>query len=190
MTDPMEDARRGYARRNGAKVYCCYGMYADIGHSADCEHALAGAQAAPAVPSDIGVDPISDAEQAALNAFTQGTPHYNVVRTVYRLASAHVNASPLPVGMTQELTAFTDRQWSIIWFAVHGFSRSAHEQAHAAAQDKDGKFFKPDAVTAFLKDAADAEELLIAINKRNAALRASSAPTKTGVDLSRGGEHG
>lgn len=36
----QDDARQGYARRNGgAKVYCCYGMYADAGHDADCENA-------------------------------------------------------------------------------------------------------------------------------------------------------
>jgi hypothetical protein len=36
----MAAARQGYARRNGgAKIYCCYGMYADVGHDSDCENA-------------------------------------------------------------------------------------------------------------------------------------------------------
>jgi hypothetical protein len=33
-----QEARQGYAMRNGTKHYCCYGMYADVGHSEDCKH--------------------------------------------------------------------------------------------------------------------------------------------------------
>lgn len=36
------EARLGYTWRNGAKVYCCYGMYADVGHDIDCEHRTKG----------------------------------------------------------------------------------------------------------------------------------------------------
>lgn len=35
-----EEAHRGWAIRNGVKVYCCSGMFADVGHSIDCKHAL------------------------------------------------------------------------------------------------------------------------------------------------------
>lgn len=34
-----EEARRGYAMRNGVKAYCCYGMYCEAGHSPECKHA-------------------------------------------------------------------------------------------------------------------------------------------------------
>jgi hypothetical protein len=31
------EAKCGYAMRGGTKVYCCYGMYSDVGHSDDCK---------------------------------------------------------------------------------------------------------------------------------------------------------
>jgi hypothetical protein len=31
-----QELLRGYKFRNGVKVYCCYGMYCDAGHSGDC----------------------------------------------------------------------------------------------------------------------------------------------------------
>ena len=33
------EALHGYTYRSGVKAYCCYGMYADVGHSDDCKHA-------------------------------------------------------------------------------------------------------------------------------------------------------
>jgi len=40
-----EEVRRGYGFRQGVKVYCCYGMYAGVGHSNDCKHAAVPAEA-------------------------------------------------------------------------------------------------------------------------------------------------
>lgn len=38
ITANSVQAERGYLWINGEKVYCCYGMYAEVGHSADCKH--------------------------------------------------------------------------------------------------------------------------------------------------------
>ena len=54
----------------------------------------------------------------------------------------------------------TDREQSIVRFAVHRFMTDAYSRLAAAAQDKDGRFFGPGAADAFAKDARDAEELL------------------------------
>ncbi len=32
----LEEVMLGYAMRGGTKVYCCYGMYCEAGHSDDC----------------------------------------------------------------------------------------------------------------------------------------------------------
>jgi hypothetical protein len=37
-----QEAHQGYAMRGGTKVYCCYGMYADMGHSDDCKQRREG----------------------------------------------------------------------------------------------------------------------------------------------------
>lgn len=34
-----EEARRGYAFRNGVQTYCCYGMYCEAGHDHTCRYA-------------------------------------------------------------------------------------------------------------------------------------------------------
>ena len=54
----------------------------------------------------------------------------------------------------------TERQISIINFALHRFASDARSNANAAAQDKNGDFYKEGSVTAFLRDASDAEKLL------------------------------
>lgn len=59
-----------------------------------------------------------------------------------------------------DVTILTERQRSVLSFALHCFIGQAHDRANAAAQDKDGRYFKPGAVTAFLGNAGDAEELL------------------------------
>jgi hypothetical protein len=59
-----------------------------------------------------------------------------------------------------EVAIITERQRKLISFALYLFQVNAHDRANAAAQDKDGRYFKPGAVTAFLADAGDAEELL------------------------------
>lgn len=46
------------------------------------------------IAGDVGIDPISDHEQAALYAFTHGTPHHKVVRKLYVLAYRAVNSEP------------------------------------------------------------------------------------------------
>jgi hypothetical protein len=35
-----EEAQRGWMIRGNTKVYCCYGMYSDIGHSPECKYAV------------------------------------------------------------------------------------------------------------------------------------------------------
>ena len=54
----------------------------------------------------------------------------------------------------------TERQIRVITFALHRFVNHAYASANVAAQDKRGNFYSQGAVTAFLKDAKDAEELL------------------------------
>ena len=54
----------------------------------------------------------------------------------------------------------TDRQISVINFALHRFASHAHQNANAAGQDIQGAYYKKGAFEAFLKDAEDAEELL------------------------------
>jgi hypothetical protein len=77
-----------------------------------------------------------------------------------------------------DITLLTARQRSIIAFAVGRFMDQAHERANAAAQDKEGRYFKPGAVTAFVTDAADAEELLGVMRLRDALL----IPAPAGVE--------
>ncbi len=49
MTAPIkftpDEARRGYAWRNGTKHYCCYGAYCEAGHTSDCPQAEARSKA-------------------------------------------------------------------------------------------------------------------------------------------------
>jgi hypothetical protein len=59
-----------------------------------------------------------------------------------------------------DVTVLTARQRTMIAFALRLFMDEAHNRALAAGQDKEGKYFKPGAVTAFLRDAGDAEDLL------------------------------
>jgi hypothetical protein len=58
------------------------------------------------------------------------------------------------------MSQLTDRDNAIIRFAVHRFMTDAYARLAAAAQDKDGRYFRPGAADAFAKDAKDAEELL------------------------------
>lgn len=59
-----------------------------------------------------------------------------------------------------DVTVLTERQRTMIAFAVRLFMADAHNRAQAAGQDREGRYFQPGAVTAFLIDAAEAEELL------------------------------
>ena len=59
-----------------------------------------------------------------------------------------------------DFTTLTERQRSIVAFALRRFMDEAHNRALAAGQDKEGRYFKPGAVTAFLIDAGDAEDML------------------------------
>lgn len=54
----------------------------------------------------------------------------------------------------------TDRENSIILFALHRFMSDAYARLNAAAQDKDNRYFKPGSVDAFTKDIKDAEMLI------------------------------
>lgn len=58
------------------------------------------------------------------------------------------------------MSQLTDRDNAIIRFAVHRFMTDAYARLSAAAQDKDGRYFRPGAADAFAKDAKDAEALL------------------------------
>jgi hypothetical protein len=46
--DP-EEAKRGFTMVGSTKQYCCYGMYADVGHDSTCKHALSASSAPAAV---------------------------------------------------------------------------------------------------------------------------------------------
>lgn len=67
------------------------------------------------------------------------------------------------------MTDFNHREWTLIRFALWRFANAAREHANAAAQDKDGEFFNPGAVDAFLKDARDAEAILTVLRMEAAA---------------------
>lgn len=43
-TDEQERVH-GYTMQGNTKVYCCYGMYCDAGHTSDCRHAGVAAAA-------------------------------------------------------------------------------------------------------------------------------------------------
>jgi len=58
------------------------------------------------------------------------------------------------------MSQLTERDNAIIRFAVHRFMTDAYARLGAAAQDKDGRYFRPGAADAFAKDAKDAEALL------------------------------
>lgn len=56
--------------------------------------------------------------------------------------------------------ALTDRENSLIRFALHRFMTAAYAQLSEAAQDKNNSHYKAGAVEAFAKDAKNAEALL------------------------------
>jgi len=58
------------------------------------------------------------------------------------------------------MSQLTDRDNAIIRFAVHRFMTDAYARLDAAAQDKDGRYFRQGAADAFAKDAKDAGALL------------------------------
>lgn len=60
----------------------------------------------------------------------------------------------------QEQEPLSDRENSIIRFALHQFMSNAYLHVNAAAQDKDHRRYSPDSAEKFTKDAKDAEVLL------------------------------
>lgn len=69
---PQGDAREalsGFLHVGGAKVYCCYGMYADVGHSPDCKHASTQASEPS---SDEALQRLAKAEAVAVFLNTRG----------------------------------------------------------------------------------------------------------------------
>jgi L-lactate utilization protein LutB len=66
--------------------------------------------------------------------------------------------------MTRTKVDFTERQWKIVKYALHRFMSDSYERAQAAAQDLDERWYTRGAHNHFLKDAKDAEELLLLID--------------------------
>ena len=52
----------------------------------------------------------------------------------------------------------TSRHWRVIDFALWRFINDAYDRATAAAQDKEGRWFKPGSHESFFADAKDAED--------------------------------
>lgn len=63
------------------------------------------------------------------------------------------------------MSELTDRDNSIILFAVHRFMVDAYARLNAAAYDRDGRYFRKGACDEFAKDAKDAEALLEKLRK-------------------------
>lgn len=71
--------------------------------------------------------------------------------------------------MTDVTITLTERERSLLGFALHRFVNDARWRMSAAGQDKQGQFFKPGTVEACHRDALDTEQLI-------GKLRAASLP--------------
>ncbi len=72
-----------------------------------------------------------------------------------------------PAAQREWVELMTDRERSVVWFALHRFMHEAYGLANEALQDKKGLRFKPGAADAFHQDAHDAGEIISKLRKNN-----------------------
>ncbi len=72
-----------------------------------------------------------------------------------------------PVAQREWAELMTDRERSVVLFALHRFMHEAYGLANEALQDKKGLRFKPGAADAFHQDAHDAGEIISKLREKS-----------------------